>query len=394
MDNKEPLLRSDWTIYRGGAVLFEGCGDCGVTDCDFDQVGGNAVFVNKYNRRVEISDCKIVEAGANGVCFVGDPSAVRSPLFEYGQTQPLEAIDRTPGPKTDDYPAHCHLRDCLIAGIGQVEKQSAGVEIAMSLAIDVISCSIYDVPRAGINIGDGCWGGHRIEGCDVFDTVQETGDHGSFNSWGRDRYWLPNIAAVNERVRKNPDLPLLDCFRTTEAPSQPMAMRPRLGHRPRRRVQQLRHRRQPVSARRYQAARGLSSSVSNNIIVGNSFHPHVWFDESRDGFRHNIVGSQYYPIGMPKVWGSSVDYNLFPDERTLEAARELGLDAHSRSGDPLFIDPVRGDYRVKDGSPARSWDSGTSRWISSACRRRGCEPWPAHRACRDAMGMPAAKDDR
>ncbi len=136
MDNKEPLLRSDWTIYRGGAVLFEGCVDCGVTDCDFDQVGGNAVFVNKHNRRVEISDCKIVEAGASGICFVGDPSAVRSPLFEYGQTQPLEAIDRTPGPKTDDYPAHCHLHDCLIAGIGQVEKQSAGVEIAMSEAID------------------------------------------------------------------------------------------------------------------------------------------------------------------------------------------------------------------------------------------------------------------
>ena len=24
MENKEPLLRSDWTTYRGGAVLFEG----------------------------------------------------------------------------------------------------------------------------------------------------------------------------------------------------------------------------------------------------------------------------------------------------------------------------------------------------------------------------------
>jgi hypothetical protein len=96
MENREPLLRSDWTIYRGGAVMFEGCEDCGLDGCFFDQVGGNAVFVNKYNRRVAITTCKIVDAGASGVCFVGDPKAVRSPLFEYSEKQPLEQIDRTP----------------------------------------------------------------------------------------------------------------------------------------------------------------------------------------------------------------------------------------------------------------------------------------------------------
>ena len=352
MDNKEPLLRSDWTIYRGGAVLFEGCEDCGVDDCVFDQVGGTAVFVNKYNRRVAIEGCKIVEAGANGVCFVGDPSAVRSPLFEYGQKQAVETIDRTPGPKTDDYPANCRLHDCLIAGIGQVEKQSAGVEIAMSEAITVSHCSIYDVPRAGINIGDGCWGGHLIERCDVFDTVQETGDHGSFNSWGRDRYWLPNVAEVNDLVRKNLDLPLLDCRR-------PIV---------------LRHNRWRCDhgwdidlddgSSNYvieenlclhggiKLREGYSRTVRNNIIVGSSFHPHVWFDGSGDVFERNIVGSQYDPVGMPKVWGRRIDHNVFPNEATRKSSQELGLDAHSLSGDPLFVDPASGDYRVKDGSPA------------------------------------------
>jgi hypothetical protein len=33
MENKEPLLRSDWTTYRGGAVLFEGAVNCSVKNC-------------------------------------------------------------------------------------------------------------------------------------------------------------------------------------------------------------------------------------------------------------------------------------------------------------------------------------------------------------------------
>ena len=98
METKEPLLRSDWTIYRGGAVFFDGSEDCALADCFLDQVGGNAVFVNNYNRRLTIRGCRIDKSGAGGVMFVGDPKAVRSPLFEYGQRQPLDQIDRTSGP--------------------------------------------------------------------------------------------------------------------------------------------------------------------------------------------------------------------------------------------------------------------------------------------------------
>src|ERR1700747_251871 len=95
----------------------------------------------------------------------------------------------TPGPRTPGYPEDCLVEDCLIYKTGRVEKQTAPVEIAMAKSITVRHCSIYDVPRAGINIGDGCWGGHHIDRCDVFDTVKETGDHGSFYSRGRDRWW-------------------------------------------------------------------------------------------------------------------------------------------------------------------------------------------------------------
>jgi hypothetical protein len=102
MDNREPLLRSDWTVYRGGAVFLTGAEDCTLEELVIDQVGGNAIFVNNHERRIVIRRAHILDAGGNGVAFVGDPGAVRNPLFEYSQRQNLKDIDLTPGPKTDN----------------------------------------------------------------------------------------------------------------------------------------------------------------------------------------------------------------------------------------------------------------------------------------------------
>ena len=82
MQTKEPLLRSDWTIYRGGALVFNGAHDCTISGCQFDQLGGNSIFVNNYNRRITVRACHIHGSGASGICFVGNPDSVRNPLFE------------------------------------------------------------------------------------------------------------------------------------------------------------------------------------------------------------------------------------------------------------------------------------------------------------------------
>ena len=85
------------------------------------------------------------------------------------------------------------------------------------------------MPRAGINVGDGCWGGHVIEFCDIFDTVTETGDHGSFNSWGRDRFWGPQerTSTLGEAAARTAEARRGEAKRPEE---QPLALRPRLGH--------------------------------------------------------------------------------------------------------------------------------------------------------------------
>jgi hypothetical protein len=183
MEKYEPLLRSDWTIYRGGAIVFEGTDNCKLEGCYLHNLGGNAVFFSNYNRNSGISSSHLTQIGASAVCFVGDTGAVRSPLFNYHNSLTLSQIDREPGPKTNNYPANCFVNDNLIHTIGLFEKQITGVELSMCQSITVSHNSIYDVPRAGINVSEGTWGGHIIEYNDIFKTVKETGDHGSFNSW-------------------------------------------------------------------------------------------------------------------------------------------------------------------------------------------------------------------
>lgn len=363
MDNKEPLVRSDWTTYRGGALFLNGTEDCTIDDCFIDQVGGNAVFVNNYNRRVTIRGCHIAKAGANGVAFVGDRASARVPRDWNDHSQTLANLDRTPGPRNANYPADCLVDDCLIYLSGRVEKQTAPVEIELSQRITVRHCSLYDVPRAGINIGDGCWGGHVIEFCDIFDTVKETGDHGSFNSWGRDRFWrLPGLDLNNDTTWKvERDLPKLDAMQTTI----------------------LRNNRWRCDhgwdidlddgSSNYEICdnlclnggiknrEGFFRILENNILVNSGFHPHAWFKHSEDVVRRNIMWSDHYlPAGgMPSTpWGRDMDYNLVHrDGRTepqpaAKLASQSKRDEHSIVADALFVDAAHGDFRVKKGSPA------------------------------------------
>jgi hypothetical protein len=358
MDTREPMLRSDWAIYRGGAIFFEGAEDCAIEDSLIDQVGGNAIFVNHYNRRITVRRCRIARAGASGVCFFGDPQAARNPLFHYDQVNRLEDLDRTPGPRSNNYPADCLVDDCLITSTGRVEKQTAGVAIDLAQDITVRHCSIYDMPRAGINIGDGCWGGHVIEFCDVFDTVKETGDHGSFNSWGRDRFWRPSITEVNAWVQQVPELPRLDAIEPVILANNRwrcdhgwdidlddgssyyvitnnLCLRGGIKNR-----------------------EGFGRVVENNITVGSGLHPHVWYAESGDVFRRNIVWRDYQPALMhAPPWGQELDYNLMHREGAeispaTSLQKQSGRDQHSIVADAQFVDPTVGDYRVKAGSPA------------------------------------------
>lgn len=356
MKNKEPLLRSDWTVYRGGTILFEGAEDCSIKNCEFDQVGGNTIVLSNYNKGIEIKSCYIHDSGASGIVFVGNPKMVREPLFGYVRNDNYETMDRTPGPKGYDFPQECTVEDCLITRTGRHEKQTAPVQISMSYRITVNHCSIYDVPRAGINISEGTFGGHVIEYCDVFNTVLETGDHGSFNSWGRDRYWTPNVNTVSAEVEKDTLLPYLDMIDINVIRNS----RWRCDHGWDIDLDDgssFYHIYNNVLLNRGLKLReGYKRVVKNNIIINSSLHPHVWYKNSGDIVTGNIFSCAYQPALMNKdipsdgKWGHEVDYNFFIDETSMRKFNKNGCDIHSKVVKFDFINPQEGDYTLPENS--------------------------------------------
>lgn len=350
MKTAEPLLRSDWTIYRQGAVKIEGAERCEVTGSDFVDLGGNAIFISNYNRDILIANNLIERLGAGAINFVGSPEAVRSPAFRYEKSVPITAMDTLIGPKSDNFPKDCEASNNLIRDIGLIEKQVAGVQISMASAIRVLHNSIYRVPRAGINIGDGTWGGHDIAYNDVFQTVLETSDHGAFNSWGRDRFWQANRGEMNKVTAQHPTWVLLDAVQPT----------------------QIRNNRFQCDhgwdidlddgSTNYQIYNNLCLSgglklregfyrtVYNNIMINNGFHPHVWFKDSHDVFRNNVVMRSHADIQV-KFWGDTVDYNYYASTDDLAKDQKKGIDAHSEVIDMQFKDAAKGDFQLVGNLP-------------------------------------------
>ncbi|KAA5265113.1 peptide-binding protein [Bacteroides faecis] len=351
MADYEPLLRSDWAIYRGAAVFIENAERCRIEDCEFTGLGGNAIFLSRHIDDCVVKGNYIHQIGASAVCIVGDTSTVRSGVFKYEHSVPYELMDKVPGPKNEFYPRQCLVEDNLIHDIGLIEKQVAGVQIQVARGINVRHNTIYRVPRAAINIGDGSFGGHVIEYNDAFATVLETSDHGAFNSWGRDRFWHPSYEKMSSMVAEHPELILLDALFTTYIRYN----RFRCDH-----GWDIDLDDGSSNFHIYgnvclhggiKLREGFNRVVENNILINNTLHPHLWFQNCGDIVRRNVFTQAYLPIEL-KSWGKMVDYNFFSSENALKQVQKDGTDAHSTSGTLLFADYQHYNFALSNTSKA------------------------------------------
>jgi hypothetical protein len=369
---------SDWSIHRGGTIFAEGTRNCGIQDCWFDAVGGNAVFVNNYNGEFFVTGCKFTETGDSAICFVGD-------------------LERTNGTQRA-FPFACGASNNLIHDCGFYGKQIAGVYISRAKRITAAHNLIYNMPRAAICIGDSTWGGHIIEFNHTHDTVRETSDHGPFNAWGRDRAWsLAQSHGPYTRDRS------LDAWDVLVDAMEPVVVRNNLFDEKSGWGLDL-----DDGASNYKIYNNISiggvsmkwregayREVYNNIWYKSKAAPcfHVGNNDNHDRYYNNITvmdpGSTAWPAGWPwwpqmiysviappaiGPWFEEIDRNCFystegefqavvdqlrsedgkrnPRRYNLAEWQELGFDRNSVFADPLFIDPQGGDFRVQPESPA------------------------------------------
>ncbi len=379
MDTYEDLARGDWAIHRGGAVYITNSQNCSIKDFHIEQVGGNGIFVDGFNDQIHISGCLIEATGDSSVCFVGSPKAVR----EYQTwTESLDSItDLEPGPKTEDYPRSCSVTNSILRDAGIYGKQTSGVIVSMAMDITIDHCSVYKIARAGVTFNDGTWGGHVMSNCDIYDTVLDTGEHGPFNSWGRERFWAVNPTKGFSTTK---ELVMLDAIKPTVL-----------------RGNRVGNYRAGVSAGNWTIDLDDGSSnfkIYNNLMLGSTLKLrdgyfrnvhnnimvsavpiglHVWPEDSTENvFQRNITvvagategsGSQASTVigavRMPKPanWGT-FDHNLWWNINSgkFDAGKAgNSLESWQKSqgknsvfADPLFVDPVNRDYRVKPDSPA------------------------------------------
>jgi hypothetical protein len=355
-------------------VFLQGTRDCAIRNCWFDAVGGNAVFVNQYNRNATVSGCKFTEAGDSAIAFVG-------------------SLELTSGTERA-FPYECKAYDNLIHDCGVFGKQTAGVYLSRAKRISASHNLIYNMPRAAICIGDGTWGGHIIEFNHFHDTVRETGDHGPFNAWGRDKYW--SLTQSHLAYTKNHSL---EAGPVEVDAMEPVIIRNNFFEEKPESIEGVHG---PVfgidlddGASNYEIYNNVTRNVSMKLREGakRTIHNNVWFNSVVAPCFH--VGNEYnhdryfcnitvmsrddvYSIIAPPArgpWLEEIDSNCFfarsgaftarvqelrGEKRSdpavqkydLEGWRRLGFDAHSVFADPLFVDPERNDFRVQPDSPA------------------------------------------
>lgn len=172
LESYEVPSGGDWGIHRGGTLFIEGTVNTLVSNCTFNAVGGNGVFISNYNRGTIIQGNDFKYTGDSAIAAVGSS----------------ELIDGTGG----NQPRGTQIIGNLAHEIGIWGKQTSFYFQSLACETELVGNVFFNGPRAGINFNDGFGGKNLVRYNLGFNMVRETGDHGPFNSWDRQPY-LTNV---------------------------------------------------------------------------------------------------------------------------------------------------------------------------------------------------------
>jgi hypothetical protein len=127
----------------------------------WDGVGGNGLYLHRYNRHTTIAE--------NEFAHTGDSAIAASGYANF--------TDATLG----DFPYENHITGNHFHDIGVYGKQVSAFFQTLACRNTISGNVMYNGPRAAINFNEGFCGGNLIEKNLIFNMVRETNDHGAFN---------------------------------------------------------------------------------------------------------------------------------------------------------------------------------------------------------------------
>ena len=355
-------------INLGAAVMAVGARNVVLENCAVRHTGDYAIGFGAGSKHNRVEGCELVDLGAGGV--------------KIGNALPSGWGDTLGQPKDDEaMVSHHTVRNCLIAHGGRLHPAAIGVWIGHSPYNQVEHNEVYDFYYTAFSIG-WVWGygpshaHHNDLGFNHAHTIGQgvLSDMGCVYTLGIS----PGTVIHDNHFHDVVSFDYGGWGLYTDEGSTGIVMRNNLVYR--------------CSRGTFHQHYGKENRVENNILAFGGEHQlqrtrteeHASFF-----FERNIV---YWDNDSPLLGSNWRDNNfrldrnvywhagkpvVFPGNLTLDQWRQQrGQDEHSIVADPGLVDPAKGDFRLKDDSPAR---------------KLGFEPFDASRAGR--LSPPALTKD-
>jgi len=388
LDGYGPMYPNQGWKYCGEALHLREAEHCVIEKNHFYAVGGNAIYLERYNGRNVIRRNEISYAGANGICLLGnylrnlvpgyvaDKDVPKLPWLRNKQAHPMfnEVVD--------NYIHHC----------GGFNKYVAAVFLGISDGNLIAHNRIEFTPHHAINLSQNGYGRNIVEYNEIHQVNLETADNGGINSWMDNetsderaghiiRFNL--IADIvgchterNGRIVKGSGAHgiYLDNYTSNSVVYGNIIVRPSgagiMVHAGRNNVMENNiivdpaHHGQVSYAYAYNPIPGFMTGhrFCRNIVYyskhnGPFFTLYEWSDQTVANSNDNVffrpgVGERDLPEAVREFNSPTTSRPAEGRKLSLEDWKRMGYDENSLVADPLFVDPQNDDYRLKPTSPA------------------------------------------
>jgi hypothetical protein len=155
----------DWALHRGRTLFLERVDNIEINHCISRRLDGNAIFLSRRTRDVQIYRNTFEWLGENAIATWGETDGYNATFIN----QPIGTI----------------VAENLMRELGIYQKQSSAVGLAKSALTMILNNIMFNMPCAAINFNNMVGGGDSVTGNIIFNICRESGNHGPINSWDR-----------------------------------------------------------------------------------------------------------------------------------------------------------------------------------------------------------------